>query len=129
MMDVKIEHLTFGPDVEDRGHLETVAETSTKDIAKSIARDRQNCHAVTAALLADLSNIGIGGSATGESVGKALHTEHRYLQSEVMQFCLGVIVGMSEQTRWDPRNRWAILKGKQIAAVRHDAIDGGEYGE
>ena len=50
----------------------------------------------------------------GEYVGNQLRSIHRSLQRCVVAFCLGLIVGISDQQFTDPRNETAIQTAKKI---------------
>jgi hypothetical protein len=67
-----------------------------------------------AVLFDNFLNRGGKGFRYGEQVGEQLRFAHRTLQGLAYEFCLGVIVGLSEQEHADMRNHAAVENGKKI---------------
>jgi hypothetical protein len=64
--------------------------------------------------LSEFLNQGGKQLRAGITIGEELRTAHRSLQRCAVAFCLGVIVGISDQEYTDPRNETAIRTAKQI---------------
>jgi hypothetical protein len=56
----------------------------------------------------------------GERIGKHLTTAHRYLQSQVIQFCLKIVTTMARQVYWDGRNAAALNAAVAVADLMQD---------
>ena len=68
-------------------------------------------------LFDDFLNLGGKDFINGKAVGEQLRFTHRTLQRLAISFALGIIVGISDQERTDPRNEQAILTAKKIAEM------------
>ena len=67
-------------------------------------------------------NVGGKGFAEGKEIGLQLRFTHRTLQRLAICFALGIIAGLSEQERSDPRNQTALETAKKLAQM----IESGE---
>lgn len=66
-------------------------------------------------------NVGMkGGFSYGKLIGKFCQNEHRTIQGELIRFCLGLIVGLSDQQYTDARNEVPVRTGKRIALMLED---------
>ncbi len=84
---------------------------STNHVAKSLTLDN------FVSLFDDFLNLGGKGFREGKQVGLQMRFTHRTLQRLAVCFALGIIAGLSEQQRTDPRNETAILTAKKIARM------------
>lgn len=90
---------------------EVLIGASTYEIARSMGHDNE--------FLADLideylNKIGRG-MPEGVAVGKFLMDTHPASQRTFIAFCLGAIIGISNQSHTDPRNETAIAAAKKIS--------------
>jgi len=101
----------------DCSRMEETGETiSTYQVVKSMTLEN------FAAMLDDFLNLGGKDFHEGKQVGWQMRSTHRTLQRLVVCFAFGMIAGLSEQERTDPRNETAIQTAKKIVEM----IDGGE---
>ena len=91
--------------------IETGETISTYQVAKSVTLEN------FAAVLDDFLNLGGKDFREGKQVGLQLRTTHRTLQRLVICFAFGMIAGLSEQERTDPRNETAIQTAKKIVEM------------
>ncbi len=96
---------------ETRRTEETGETINTHQVAKSMTLEN------FAALLDDFLNLGGKGFREGKEVGMQMRFTHRTLQRLAICFAFGMIAGLSEQQRTDPRNETAILTAKKIAVM------------
>jgi len=99
----------------DSSRIEETGETiSTYQVAKSMTLKN------FAAVLDDFLNLGGKDFREGKLVGLQMRTTHRTLQRLVICFAFGLIAGLSEQERTDPRNETAIQTAKKIVKMIED---------
>ena len=99
----------------DSSRNEETGETiSTYQVAKSMTPEN------FAAVLDDFLNLGGKDFREGKLVGLQMRTTHRTLQRLVICFAFGLIAGLSEQERTDPRNETAIQTAKKIVKMIED---------
>jgi len=98
-------------------HYESNGQTiSTRQIARSMTPENFT------KLFDCFINVGGKGFVEGKEIGLQLRFTHRTLQRLAICFALGVIVGLSEQERSDPRNQTALETAKKLAQM----IESGE---
>lgn len=71
-------------------------------------------------LFSEYLNRHWGDRRSGEQMGRAFHSEHRTIQGSAVEFCLGFLIGISDQQYTDPRNDVAIRNAKDIARMLED---------
>lgn len=92
----------------------------------SIARAMKLPH--LASLLDNFLNLGGKQYPEGYRLGKIMRSTHRTLQRCLYAFCIGVIVGLSEQEFTDERNETAIASAKEIKEmVENGKLSAGPY--
>ena len=100
----------------------TSEEISIYKVAKSMSAEN------FAILFEDFLNLGGKQFQEGRLIGLHLRHTHRTLQRLAVCFALGMIVGLSEQERTDPRNETAIKTAKKLAEmVRNGELPMGAY--
>ncbi len=96
----------------DTQRTEETGETiSVNQVAKSMTLEN------FAALLDDFLNLGGKDFQEGKEVGMQMRFTHRTLQRLAVCFAFGIIAGLSEQQRTDPRNETAIQTAQKIARM------------
>lgn len=106
MAEIQLHHWDY--DKNERVEDEVV---STSQIARCIQEKE------LVELFDDILNYGGRGYTVGGSVGENFRRKHRTIQRSAIAFCLGFIVGISEQEYTDPRNKTAIETAKHIAQL------------
>ena len=106
MAKIKLHHWDY-----DKNETINDGEISTSQIARCINQDD------LVELVDDLLNYGGRGYNVGLNTGTALRTHHRTLQRSAVSFCLGILVGISDQKYTDERNGIAIETAKHIAKL------------
>jgi hypothetical protein len=96
---------------------EVVVEVTPWQVARALQTPLQ-----IAEVLSRTLNLGAKQFVSGRLVGRLLRSDHRTLQRQAIGFCLGVIVGLSDQQYTDPRNSTAIETAKKISRM----VDDGE---
>lgn len=87
------------------------AEVNVRQIAKALTPETM------AELLGDYVNNFLSDYRRGQETGRMLNNEHPTLQRSVIVELLGIIAGMSETGRRDPRNQEAIELAEKIKAL------------
>jgi len=98
----------------DENKMETVGEVSPYLLGKSMTEKD------FARVISEFLNIGGKDYQVGIEVGKIERSDHRTLQGLLVRFCLGVIVGLSEQDYTDARNEKVVALGKKLAQMLKD---------
>lgn len=99
---------------------DNIGEVSISDIVHSMTDEN------VVYLISEWLNVGMKDQGNGLKIGKAFHSEHRTLQASLFRWCLGIIVGLSEQQYTDARNETAITNAKKIAELlRNNSLEMG----
>ena len=98
----------------DENKMEVLGEVSPYLLGKSMSAEN------FAEVISNFLNSGMKDYGVGYEVGKIEQSDHRTLQGSLVRFCLGVIIGISEQDYTDARNEKVVELGKKIARMIKD---------